>query len=243
MIFDRAPFVHGPVETQNRIYKNHGNAPLLALLDNEPRRVLDVGCGAGDNAGLIKAKYPMCEIHGVTHSAAEAEIAKQWMTACWVFDIEKELPGQLSAMRFDAVIFSHVLEHLRDPAVILNKFAHLVPRGGCVIIAVPNTLSWAMRWQFLRGNFEYRSDGVLDDTHLRFFTFVTADRYLLAKSPKLKLVSKSVTGSIPLWWLRRYLLPKSWSRYIDGLGCRIWPNLFGDQVLIKAVAASLDTVS
>jgi 2-polyprenyl-3-methyl-5-hydroxy-6-metoxy-1,4-benzoquinol methylase len=243
MITDRAPVVHGPVDTQNRIYKNHGNAPLLALLDNEPRKVLDVGCGAGDNAGLIKAKYPSCEIHGVTHSAAEAEIAKQWMTACWVFDIEKEIPGQLSAMRFDAVIFSHVLEHLRDPAAILNKFAHLVPRGGCVIIAVPNTLSWAMRWQFFRGNFEYRSDGVLDDTHLRFFTYVTADRYLLAKSPKLKLVSKSVTGSVPLWWLRRYLLPKSWSRCIDGLGCRIWPNLFGDQVLIKAVAASLDTVS
>jgi 2-polyprenyl-3-methyl-5-hydroxy-6-metoxy-1,4-benzoquinol methylase len=243
MIFDRAPFVHGPVETQNRIYRNHGNAPLLALLDNEPHRVLDVGCGAGDNAGLIKAKYPRCEIHGVTHSAAEAEIAKQWMTACWVFDIEKEIPGQLSAVKFDAVIFSHVLEHLRDPAAILNKFAHLVPRDGCVIIAVPNTLSWAMRWQFLRGNFEYRSDGVLDDTHLRFFTFVTADRYLLAKSPKLKLVSKSVTGSVPLWWLRRYLLPKRWSRYIDGLGCRAWPNLFGDQVLIKAVAASLDAVS
>jgi 2-polyprenyl-3-methyl-5-hydroxy-6-metoxy-1,4-benzoquinol methylase len=243
MIFDRAPVVHSSVDTRNRVYKNHGNAPLLALLDNEPRRVLDVGCGAGDNAGLIKAEYPGCEIHGVTHSAAEAEVAKAWMTECWVFDIEKEIPADLSAMRFDAVIFSHVLEHLRDPATILNKFAQLVLRGGCVIIAVPNTLSWAMRWQFLRGNFEYRSDGVLDDTHLRFFTFVTADRYLLAKSPKLTLVSKSVTGSVPLWWLRRYLLPKSWSRSIDGLGCRIWPNLFGDQVLIKAVAASLDTVS
>jgi 2-polyprenyl-3-methyl-5-hydroxy-6-metoxy-1,4-benzoquinol methylase len=243
MIVDRASVVDSPVDAQNRIYKNHGNAPLLALLDNEPRRVLDVGCGAGDNAGLIKAKYPGCEIHGVTQSAAEAQIAKARMTACWVFDIEREIPAELSAMRFDAVIFSHVLEHLRDPAGILNRFEHLVLRGGCVIIAVPNTLSWAMRWQFLRGNFEYRSDGVLDDTHLRFFTFVTADRYLLAKSQKLKLVSKSVTGSVPLWWLRRYLLPNSWSSFIDGLGCRIWPNLFGNQVLIKAVAASLDTVS
>jgi 2-polyprenyl-3-methyl-5-hydroxy-6-metoxy-1,4-benzoquinol methylase len=243
MILDRAPVLHSLVDAPNRIYKNHGNAPLLALLDNEPRRVLDVGCGAGDNAGLIRATYPGCEIHGVTHSGAEAEIAKLWMTACWVFDIEKEIPAELSAMRFDAVIFSHVLEHLRDPAATLNKFAHLVRRGGCVIIAVPNTLSWAMRWQFLRGDFEYRSDGVLDDTHLRFFTFMTADRYLLAKSSRLKLVSKSVTGSVPLWWLRRYLLPKSWSTCIDGLGCRIWPNLFGDQVLIKAVAASLDTVS
>jgi 2-polyprenyl-3-methyl-5-hydroxy-6-metoxy-1,4-benzoquinol methylase len=238
MILDRAPVVHDPVDAQNRIYKNHGNAPLLALLDNGPRRVLDVGCGAGDNAGLVRAKYPGCEIHGVTHSAAEAEIAKLRMTACWVFDIEKEIPAELSAMRFDAVILSHVLEHLRDPATVLDKFAGLVPRGGCVIIAVPNTLSWRMRCQFLRGNFEYKSDGVLDDTHLRFFTFVTADRYLLAKSPQLKVASKSVTGSVPLWVLRRYLLPKSWSARIDALGCRFWPNLFGDQVLIKAVAKS-----
>jgi 2-polyprenyl-3-methyl-5-hydroxy-6-metoxy-1,4-benzoquinol methylase len=242
MIFDLAPVVHDSIDTPNRIYKNHGNAPLLALIDSEPRRVLDVGCGAGDNAGLISAKYPGCEIHGVTHSAAEAEIAKLRMKTCWVFDIEKEIPAELTAMKFDAVILSHVLEHLRDPAAILDRFASLVLRGGCVIIAVPNTLSWGMRWQFLRGNFEYRSDGVLDDTHLRFFTFVTADRYLLAKSRKLKLVSKSVTGSVPLWLLRRYLLPKNWSACIDGLGCRIWPNLFGDQVLIKAVAVSLDDV-
>jgi hypothetical protein len=100
-----------------------------------------------------------------------------------------------------------------------------------------------MRWQFIRGDFEYKLDGVLDDTHLRFFTYRTADRYLLGKSPELKLVSKSVTGSVPQWWLRRYLLPKRWSACIDALGCRIWPNLFGDQVLLKAVAARSDTVS
>jgi len=234
---------HAPVDGQDRIYKNNGNASLLALLNQDLSMVLDVGCGAGDNARLLKSKYPGCEVHGVTHSPTEAEIAKKWMTACWVFDIESDIPIDLSAMRFDAIILSHVLEHLRDPATILRKFASLLLPGGCAVIAVPNTLSWAMRWQFIRGDFEYRLDGVLDDTHLRFFTYLTADRYLLGKSPKLKLVSKSVTGSVPQWWLRRYLLPNSWSVFIDALGCRIWPNLFGDQVLLKAVAARLDTES
>jgi hypothetical protein len=70
---------------------------------------------------------------------------------------------------------------------------------------------------------------------LRFFTFLTADRYLLAKSAELKLVSKTVTGSVPLWWLRRYILPASWSARLDQIGCRLWPNLFGDQVLMKAI--------
>jgi 2-polyprenyl-3-methyl-5-hydroxy-6-metoxy-1,4-benzoquinol methylase len=232
-----------PVGDQNRIYKNKGNASLLALLNSNVSMVLDVGCGAGDNACLLRSKYPGCEVHGITHSSAEAQIAGKWMTACWVFDIESDIPENLSAMRFDAVIFSHVLEHLRDPASILEKFAKLLLPGGCAIIAVPNALSWAMRWQFFRGDFEYRLDGVLDDTHLRFFTYLTADRYLLRKSPELKLVSKSVTGSVPQWWLRRYLLPKSWSACIDALGCRIWPNLFGDQVLLKALAAPLDAAS
>jgi 2-polyprenyl-3-methyl-5-hydroxy-6-metoxy-1,4-benzoquinol methylase len=234
---------HTPADRQNRIYKNIGNASLLALLNSDLSMVLDVGCGAGDNAYLLRSKYPGCEIHGVTHSSTEADIAKKWMTACWVFDIETDIPRDLSAMKFDAIILSHVLEHLRDPATILRKFANLLLPGGCAIIAVPNTLSWAMRWQFIRGDFEYKLDGVLDDTHLRFFTYLTADRYLLGKSPELKLVSKSVTGSVPQWWLRRYLLPKKWSARIDALGCRIWPNLFGDQVLLKAVAARSDTVS
>ena len=232
-----------PIENQNRIYKNQGNAPVLALLNENPHRVLDVGCGAGDNACLLKSQYPECQVHGVTHSAAEAEIARKWMTACWVFDIETAIPDDLCTMRFDAVLLSHVLEHLRDPAGTLSRFAKLLRPGGCVIIAVPNTLSWAMRWQFVRGDFQYRPDGVLDDTHLRFFTYLTADRYLLRKTPELKLVSKSVTGNMPQWLLRRYLLPKSWSNRIDALGCRFWPNLFGDQVLLKAVTPCVDTAT
>jgi SAM-dependent methyltransferase len=234
---------HSPVDGQSRIYKNSGNVPLLALLNSDLGMILDVGCGAGDNAELLRSKYPGCEVHGVTHSSIEAEMAKKLMTTCWVFDIESDMPEKLSAMRFDAIIFSHVLEHLREPAEILKKFAKLLRPSGCAIIAVPNTLSWAMRWQFIRGDFEYKSDGVLDDTHVRFFTYLTADRYLLGKTPELKLVSKSVTGSVPQWWLRRYLLPKSWSVFIDTLGCRIWPNLFGEQVLLKAVVARPDPVS
>jgi 2-polyprenyl-3-methyl-5-hydroxy-6-metoxy-1,4-benzoquinol methylase len=225
-------------DPQGRIYKNNGNAPLLALLDSAARMVLDVGCGAGDNAALLRTMLPQCEVHGVTHSPTEAQMAEKCMAACWVFDIEGEIPAELAAIRFDTLIFSHVLEHLRDPAVILKKFTALLRPGGCVAIAVPNVLSWAMRWRFVRGNFEYESDGVLDDTHLRFFTYLTADRYLLGKSPELNLVSKSTTGSVPQWWLRRHLLPKSWSARIDAVGCRVWPNLFGDQVLLKAISTA-----
>jgi 2-polyprenyl-3-methyl-5-hydroxy-6-metoxy-1,4-benzoquinol methylase len=220
---------------RDHVYRNDGNAALIALLDGDVHQVLDVGCGAGDNAALVQSSFPACQVHGITHSVAESEIAKKRMTSCSVWDIECDIPPDLNAMRFDVIIFSHVLEHLRNPELVLEKFSRLLRPGGAVLIAVPNTLSWRMRWRFLRGDFEYRSEGALDETHLRFFTYLTADKYLLGRCPELRLVSKGVTGNIPQWWFRRYLLPTKGTEFLDKLGCRIWPNLFGDQVLLKAV--------
>lgn len=222
----------------NRIYTNAGNTQLLDLLDAGCRNILDVGCGAGDNAALISARYPNCKVFGITHSIAEAERARQYMEKCWVFDIERDesdWPNELKNMVFDTLIFSHVLEHLREPSVALAHFSKLLVYGGVVLIAVPNILNWRQRIQFIFGKFEYELSGVLDDTHLRFFTYFTADHYLITKSNDLKLTFKSATGSVPLWWLRRYVFPKTWSDRIDTFGCKYYPNLFGWQILIKAI--------
>lgn len=221
--------------TLGRIYINEGNPPLVDLLGDGCERLLDVGCGAGDNAALVKSRYPECDVFGITHSAVEAELAQRHMARCWVSDIEAKLPDDLAYQSFDTLIFSHSLEHLRDPAAVLARFSRLLGGGGRVLIAVPNILSWRMRLQFLRGNFEYESAGVLDDTHLRFFTYFTADQYLFSKSPNLEVKCKTVSGGVPLWWLRRYVFPQAWCMCIDQWGCRHWPNLFGGQILIRAV--------
>lgn len=221
--------------TPERVYANQGNLPLIDLLGKGCKRLLDIGCGAGDNAVLIKKRYPEIDVFGITYSAAEAEISKHQMKQCFVFDIESDIPSDLRHQSFDVLIFSHVLEHMRDPSEVLAKFSRLLPSGGIVLIAVPNILSWRMRLQFLRGNFEYESAGELDDTHLRFFTYYTADKYLLSKSPDLEVTYKAASGSVPLWWLRRYVFPRRWAEYIDQWGCSHWPNLFGGQVLIRAV--------
>lgn len=217
------------------IYANAGNPPLLDLLDGPVLRVLDVGCGAGDNATSLKHRYPSASISGVTLSAAEAAVARPQLDACWVFDIEQDFPPDLQAARFDTLVFSHVLEHLRNPAEVLSRFIKLLDSGGGVLIAVPNVLQWRQRIQFLRGRFEYESAGVMDDTHLRFFTYYTAAPYLLAECPELTITHQSAPGSVPLWWLRRSLFPAAWSAAVDRFGSQRWPNLFGGQVLIKAI--------
>jgi 2-polyprenyl-3-methyl-5-hydroxy-6-metoxy-1,4-benzoquinol methylase len=217
-----------------RVYSNSGNTPLLSLLEKRYSSVLDIGCGAGNNAALIRSMNPTCDIFGITYSASEAAFAQKHMTKCWVADIEGKFPDSL-IQSFDVLILSHVSEHLRDPAAVLARYSRLLRRGGQVLIAVPNILSWAMRLQFLLGDFRYQSSGVLDDTHLHYFTFFTADEYLLSKSTDLAVTHKTVSGSVPLWWLRRYVFSQRWSRHIDQWGCRHWPNLFGGQVLIRAV--------
>jgi SAM-dependent methyltransferase len=219
---------------KGRVYVNNGNSPLIDLIAAGCRRVLDIGCGAGDNAALIKSRYSECEVFGITHSATEAELARKHLARCWVFDIEYALPDELIDQSFDVLVFSHVLEHLRDPAGVLARFTRLLRTGGQVLIAVPNVLSWRMRLQFLLGDFEYETAGVLDDTHLRFFTYFTADRYLLSKTVSLELTCKTTDGSVPLWVLRRHIFPRLWVERIDQWGCRHWPNLFGGQVLIQA---------
>lgn len=223
-----------PADTRERVYTNAGNPAVVALVDSDVDTVLDVGCGAGDNARVLKLRFPHCHLFGITHSEREKEIAQSTLEQCWVFDIERDIPLDLWGRKFDVLIFSHVLEHLKEPAAVLSRFSRLIKPGGTAVIAVPNTLTLRQRLEFLRGRFEYEAAGILDDTHLRFFTYTSASRYLLAQSADLTLEHQSATGSVPLWWLRRYLLPKSWSTAIDRWGCRHWPNLFGGQILIRA---------
>jgi 2-polyprenyl-3-methyl-5-hydroxy-6-metoxy-1,4-benzoquinol methylase len=217
----------------DRVYTNSGNSPLIALLGGGCARVLDVGCGAGDNAALIARRFPGCRVDGITHSHAEAALARSRMANCWVLNIEDEIPAEIRANSYDALIFSHVLEHLRDPAQTVASYSGLLSGAGVLLIAVPNVVSWRMRLQILAGDFTYTDMGPLDSTHLRFFTFHTADKFLLAASPNLQMRSKKAHGSFPLWWLRRHLLPAAFCDRIDAAACRVWPNLFGEQVILE----------
>lgn len=220
---------------KNRVYTNSGNLPLIELITKPVRRVLDVGCGAGANASLIRRRYPDAKIDGITISSTEKVVAEPLFDELFLFDIESSALELFENSKYDVIIFSHVLEHLQNPAQVLAKFTELLELGGQVLIAVPNVLGWRQRIKFLFGKFKYETAGVLDNTHLRFFTYFTTDQYLLADCHGVKVIAKSATGSVPLWWLRRHIFPISWSAGIDKYGCRKLPNFFGDQVLVKAV--------
>jgi SAM-dependent methyltransferase len=222
---------------KNRIYRNKGNGDLLSMLQGDCKNILDIGCGDGSNARLIKQLYPNAMIDGVTLSSVEMEVAKKSFNKIWLLNIEDCARDSInfSSTKYDVLIFSHVLEYFRYPEQVLKFLLGLLIPGGQILIAVPNILNWRMRLKFLRGIFEYEDSGPLDNTHLRFFTYHTADTLLLASCTELVITDKSVSGDVPLWLLRRYLLPDGWVRKIDYLGCKYFPNLFGSQVLIRVV--------
>lgn len=231
----QAEFSSAPADYSGRIYANAGNPGVVAMVTTEASTVLDVGCGAGDNAALLQSRVPAPRIFGITASQEESALARRYMEQVWTMDLEGVMPAQLQQQRFDCILCAHVLEHLRKPEVVVERLARLLNPGGQMVIAVPNVLHWRQRADFVAGRFEYASAGVMDETHLRFFTYDSAARHLLSRSPELRLTQRLAVGNVPLWLLRRKILSKSASAKIDLVGSRLFPNLFGEEVVFTAV--------
>lgn len=216
------------------IYADSGNAFVAALVPETITRLLDIGCGSGDTAHLVKARAPQVSVEGVTFNSDEAAAAARKMDRVHVLDIETALLDDLPR-DFDCLRFSHVLEHMRDPGGILEKvLPHLRP-GGVLLIAVPNVLEWRTRLRFLRGDFSYADTGVLDRTHLRFFTFDTAEVELFSRVGETIAVERKLgEGAIPLGPLRRIAGIRACARRLDRVGVRWFPNLFAQQIILIA---------
>jgi 2-polyprenyl-3-methyl-5-hydroxy-6-metoxy-1,4-benzoquinol methylase len=218
-------------EVHQRVYDNAGNGALLALAPGKPGRALDCGCGAGANARLLSQRG--WDVTGVTLSPGERERAAAHCSRVVLADLEEPLPDEVGR-DYDLIVLSHVLEHLRRPEQLLARLLpHLAPSGE-VLVALPNTLFYPIRLRALFGHFEYQPSGILDETHLRFFTFTTGAELL--RRSGLRVLEGRAEGGFPLGPLRRVLPPAIAAR-IDAAASRSRPGLFGVQLLYRAVRA------
>jgi methionine biosynthesis protein MetW len=136
-------------------------------------KVLELGCASGYiGRHLILEKG--CQVTGIEvdkHAAHEARAAGLTVIEG---SLEDESFRASIGERFDAILATDVLEHLRDPAVVLNNFKSWLLPAGRAIVAVPNIATWSMRRQlFFRGDFTYQETGILDRTHVHMFTWDT----------------------------------------------------------------------
>jgi 2-polyprenyl-3-methyl-5-hydroxy-6-metoxy-1,4-benzoquinol methylase len=159
---------------------NEGILRQFTPAGGSPERVLDIGCGQAGLAAEIRNLGHV--VWGIEASSIAVAKAASRVDRCIHADLLdlKAIEALLSQERFDALIFSDVLEHLYDPLGALRFYSRFLRPGGRLLISVPNALNWQSRLSFLFGRFEYQDTGVMDRTHIRFFTFRSAKRLLTA---------------------------------------------------------------
>jgi 2-polyprenyl-3-methyl-5-hydroxy-6-metoxy-1,4-benzoquinol methylase len=154
---------------------------------------LDVGCGYGQLGEAI-TKLGFC-VYGIEAQNEAVKKSKKRLEKVIPLDLTnfkkvqkalKKLP--VKSLGFDAIVFSDVLEHIADPLGVLIFYKRFLKPGGRIYVSLPNMANWEQRFKILLGNFNYQDSGVLDRTHLRFFTFRTAKLLLTEAGYKIENV-------------------------------------------------------
>ncbi|WP_310564775.1 class I SAM-dependent methyltransferase [Hydrogenophaga sp.] len=147
------------------------NPDLLRMIPQSASRLIEIGCSSGALARAYKELNPTCHYRGVDVDPEYAEIARNYTDECLTLDIEHgdHEFWQKNADR-DCWIFGDTLEHLRDPWLVLSRIKSHLPAHGCVVACIPNAQHWSLQVRLCLGDFRYQDSGLLDRTHLRWFT-------------------------------------------------------------------------
>ncbi|HWF43814.1 MAG TPA: methionine biosynthesis protein MetW [Candidatus Kapabacteria bacterium] len=134
-------------------------------------RVLDIGCHTGILGAALQI-HKHCEVTGIDNDKTALAIASERLHETNLVNLE--IPGWSKALgnsdRFDVLLFGDVIEHTREPQRIIEESLGLLKQGGIAIISLPNIANLRVRLNLLFGKFIYSDAGILDWSHLRFFT-------------------------------------------------------------------------
>jgi 2-polyprenyl-3-methyl-5-hydroxy-6-metoxy-1,4-benzoquinol methylase len=155
-------------EKKRENYYSYPRPEMLGYIPRHAKRVLDVGCSAGAFGAALK-KVQRCEVVGIEPHPSAAEVAATLLDRVHQGSFESARLDLLG--KFDCVVFNDVLEHLIDPWNVLRRTLPLLAEGGTVVASIPNIRHVSTFVDLvLDGKWRYEESGVLDRTHLRFFT-------------------------------------------------------------------------
>ncbi len=147
---------------------------LEFMRDGSPQRILEVGCADGAFLSVLKDRYASAELWGIELNKAEGDKARKFADNLIVGDVIEEL-DHLPDSGFDAIFFNDVLEHIVDPYRLVERIAKKTTEDGVVIASIPNVRYWRNLYNLIfKKDWQYEDTGILDKTHLRFFTCSTA---------------------------------------------------------------------
>lgn len=204
---------------------------MLAWLgEGHGRRLLDVGAADGLlSRHLTEAGW---RVTGIEADPELAEAGRPYCERMVVGDLDRDVPDFDEP--FDAIVYGDVLEHLVDPLRTVQGLNRSLAAGGRVVVSVPNVAHLLIRLSLLMGRFDYFDRGILDRTHLRFFTDRSVRRLLGAAG--LVIVRRTATA-VPLY----QVVPAAWhGRLLAGAHAvsaalsRAFPRLLGYQFVVVA---------
>ena len=208
-------------------------AALVAGFVPHGARVLDVGCGTACVSAVIQ-RLRNARIVGVEPDAERVEAARERGIEVVEGYLSEELLEKLGT--FDVVVFADVLEHLANPSKLLQLGCTALAPNGAVVISVPNIAHWSVRWELFRGRFEYEQYGIMDATHLRWFTAHSLVTWLRNNGLKAEQITHSAGVTLPVYyraWPWRAIHEYRRAKLIRKLAKR-WPLLFGGQHIVRA---------
>lgn len=148
---------------------NHAANKVIQWVDSGSD-VLEVGCASGIQSSILKERLD-CRVTGLEIDPLAAEDARPYCESLIIGSIEEiDLSQAFGDRRFDTILFVDVLEHLVDPSAALKKVLPFLKEGGHLIASIPNIAHAAISWELAHGRFDYQKFGLLDNTHIRFFT-------------------------------------------------------------------------
>ena len=161
-------------------YYGHPRREMEPFVPAGAATVLDVGCGAGAFAATLRSARPgrQLEIWGVELIPEAAALARGTLDQVLVGDAVVRV-AELPDARFDCVVMNDVLEHLAEPAPLLRQARRVLKPGGALVASLPNVRYFFNVWDLaVRGRWDYVDEGILDRTHLRFYTRSSLRRLL-----------------------------------------------------------------
>lgn len=157
-------------EGKDPLYFGHNRIELLPFIPEKVSTALDIGCGNGTFGALLKETYKEIEVWGVEPDKGSASQAKEKLDIV-INDLFHSDHPEFSGQKFDVIFFNDVLEHLNDPTEALAMCKNLLTPNGHIIASIPNIRWYPVILSLLRyKDFKYTNAGVMDKTHLRFFT-------------------------------------------------------------------------
>ncbi len=192
-----APIAAGRFKGESRFhaggYYRNTRPEVAQFVPLSARRLLDVGCGGGDFGYALKQRG-LKEVHGIEI------VERAWKEAQKLLD--KAILGNIEEMElpyadgyFDCITFSDVLEHLRDPAAVLRKAARVLAADGTVLMSIPNVRFYEVVTMLANGGWKYEDAGIMDRTHLRFFT--VAEMHAMVKDAGLEPLHVQPLSYVP----------------------------------------------